>query len=86
DFLSDLALQTEAALARIHYLGPLRDPPKRIYSWSGETPESVGQRGELTIAAILAASRLGRKLSRGLNKRSYPFDAFIAKWLRELGV
>lgn len=86
DFLSDLALQTEAALAGIHYLGPLRDPPKRIYSWSGETPESVGQRGELTVAAILSASSQGRRLSRGLRKHYDLFDAFIAKWLRELGV
>lgn len=86
EFLSDLALETEAALARIHYLGPLRDHPKRIYSWSGETPESVGQRGEFTIAAILAATSQERSISRGYWKRSYPFDAFIAQWLRELGV
>lgn len=86
DFLSDLALQAEAALAGIYYLGPLRDHPRRIYSWSGETPESVGPRGEFTIAAILAASSQGRKLGRGPKKRLYPFDAFIAQWLRELGV
>lgn len=86
DFLSDLALRTESALASIHYLGPLRDHPKRIYSWSGETPENVGQRGEFTIAAILAATAQGRSISRGYKKKAYPFDAFIAQWLRELGV
>ncbi len=86
EFLSDLALQTEAALAGIHYLGPLRDHPKRIYSWSGETPESVGQRGEFTIAAILAATMQERAISRGYKKKAYLFDALIAQWLRELGV
>lgn len=86
DFLSDFALQTEAALNRIHYLGPLRDHPKRIYSWSGETPDSVGQRGEFAIAAILAASAQQRKLSRGFGKRQYFFDEFIARWLKDLGI
>ncbi len=86
DFLSDMALQTEAALGSIHYLGPLRDHPKRIYSWSGETPESVGQRGEFTIPAILAAREQNRMLSRGYKKKQYPFDEFIAQWLKELGV
>ena len=86
EFLSDLALQTEAALGSIFYLGPLRDHPKRIYPWSGETPESVGQKGESTITAILAASAQKRLLNRGPKKRNYHFDEFIAQWLKELGV
>lgn len=86
DFLSDFALQLEAALAGVYYLGPLRDHPKRIYSWSGETPESVGQRGELSVAAILAASSQERMLNRGPKKRQYRFDEFIAQWLKDLGV
>jgi len=86
DFLSDFALQLEAALAGVYYLGPLRDHPKRIYSWSGETPESVGQRGELSVAAILAASAQGRMLNRGPKKRQARFDEFIAQWLKDLGV
>lgn len=86
EFLSDFALSTEAALNRVYYLGPLRDHPKRIYSWSGETPDSVGQKGEFAIAAILAASNEGRKLSRGLRKHLARFDEFIAQWLKDLGV
>ncbi|MFY0664513.1 MAG: DUF3696 domain-containing protein [Natronospirillum sp.] len=86
EFLSDFALETEAALGSIYYLGPLRDHPKRIYSWSGETPESVGQKGEFTIPAILAASAQQRMLSRGYKKKQYPFDAVVAQWLKELGV
>jgi predicted ATPase len=86
EFLSDFALSTESALNSIYHLGPLRDYPKRMYSWSGETPESVGQKGEFTIAAILAASAQQRMLSRGYKKKQYPFDAFIAQWLQTLGV
>lgn len=86
EFLSDFALSTEAALNSIYYLGPLRDHPKRIYSWSGDTPESVGQKGEFTVAAILAASAQQRSLSRGYKKKAYPFDAFIAQWLKTLGI
>ncbi|EQB2597221.1 AAA family ATPase [Aeromonas salmonicida] len=86
EFLSDFALSTEAALNSIYYLGPLRDHPKRIYSWSGETIESVGQKGELTIAAILAASAQERMLNRGHRQRLTRFDEFIAKWLKDLGI
>lgn len=86
EFLSDFALQTEAALNRLHYLGPLREYPKRIYSWSGETPESVGHKGEFTIAAILAATSQDRQLNRGPRMHQRRFDAFIAAWLKDLGV
>lgn len=86
DFLLDFALQTEAALNSISYLGPLRDHPKRIYSWSGETPESVGQRGEVSIAAILAATAQNRQLNRGPKQRQFRFDEFIARWLKDLGI
>jgi len=86
EFLSDFAAATEAALNHVYYLGPLRDSPKRLYTWSGETPESVGKKGELSIAAILAASAEGRRLSRGSQKPLLRFDEFIAQWLKELGV
>ena len=86
EFLSDLALETEAALSRITYLGPLREYPKRIYSWSGETPEGVGQKGELTIASILSAVSQDRKINRGPKKRTSRFDEFIAHWLKDLGI
>lgn len=86
DFLNDLALQLEAALNGLYYLGPLREYPRRIYTWSGETPESVGQKGELAIPAILAARAQGRLLNRGPKRRQHGFDEFIAKWLEDLGV
>ncbi len=86
EFLADFALQTEAMLAGIHYLGPLRTQPRRVYQWSGERPESVGMRGESTIAAILAAASEGRRLSRGPKQKAQSFDEFIARWLQDLGM
>lgn len=86
DFLSDVELETEASLGRIFHLGPLREHPKRIYSWTGNTPDSVGQKGELTIASILAARIQGRKLNRGPKTHYHPFEEFIALWLKDMGI
>lgn len=86
DFLADFALETEAVLSGLYYLGPLREHPKRIYQWSGDRPESVGMKGELAIAAILAAAAEERQLNRGPNQRTAPFETFIARWLQDLGV
>ena len=86
DFLADFALATESMLQGLAYLGPLRDYPKRIYPWSGNTPEDVGMKGEDTIAAILAADAESRKLNRGRKYGLKGFSEFIAEHLVQLGV
>lgn len=86
DFLADFALEFESVLNRIYFLGPLRDHPRRVYQWSGDRPESVGMKGEFTIAAILAAAAENRALNRGPGERIAFFETFIAKWLQELGM
>lgn len=86
DSLSRFALETERLLAGLAYLGPLRDHPKRTYSWGGDTVPDVGARGELAVAAVLAATQAGRELERGHKGRKERFDTFIAGWLRDLGV
>ncbi len=85
-FLADFALATEAMLDSLSYLGPLRSHPKRTYPWSGGTPPSVGQMGEETIAAVLAAQSDGRMLNRGPKRAKQGFGEFIAAWLKDLGV
>jgi len=85
-FLTDFALATETLLGSIGYLGPLRNHPQRTYQWSGDTPEGVGQMGEATVAAILAAQSEGRMLNRGPKRTKQAFTAFIASWLKDLGV
>ena len=86
DFLTDFALSAENTLDKFYYLGPLRDSPKRIYPWSGETPEYVGLKGEYAIAAILSAQEQGRQLNRGPKCKIQPFAEFIATWLKDLGI
>ena len=85
-FLTDFALATENFLGSIAYLGPLRKHPQRTYQWSGDTPEGVGQAGEATVAAILAAQHEDRMLNRGPKKAKQAFTSFIAGWLKDLGV
>ncbi|EAR20260.1 AAA family ATPase [Nitrococcus mobilis] len=86
DALSEFPLRLEQLLADLTYLGPLREPPQRTYSWAGDTVPEVGARGELAIPALLAATHDGVKLNRGPGKRYEAFDAFVARWLRDLGV
>jgi predicted ATPase len=86
DFQADFALRTEQMLEHIFFLGPLREPPRRVYQWSGDTQPDVGARGQFAIAALLAATAQERRLNRGRQKWTYPFDEFIARWLRDLGV
>lgn len=86
DFLATFALEIEQSLAALSYLGPLRDRPRRTYGWAGNTPESVGARGEYAVPCILAAEANGRKTSRGSESVAQPFAQFIASWMVDLGV
>ncbi|MFZ2209625.1 MAG: hypothetical protein WAV22_13240 [Porticoccaceae bacterium] len=86
DFLADFALQTEQILEQLYFLGPLRQPARRVYPWSGDTLPDVGAQGENTIPALLAAAAQDRKLNRGHRRRLSRFDVFIARQLADLGV
>ena len=86
EFLDDFEYEYEELMDRIFYLGPLREYPKREYTWSGSRPEDVGQRGERTVDAILAATAHGEKRHFAKYKRYRPFQEFIARWLKELGL
>lgn len=85
-FLTDFALATEQALRGIAYLGPLREPPRRMYQWSGDRLEDVGQRGESAIAALLSAEREERRLNLAPKQRLLSFSQIIAGQLKQLGV
>ena len=84
DFLGDFELKYENLMDSIYYLGPLREHPRREYHWSGSTAADVGERGERTINAILAATRDGEMRSLGYKRKRRPFQEMIAYWLREL--
>ena len=87
DFLGDFELAYENLMDSIYYLGPLREYPRREYHWSGSRPSDVGERGERTVDAILAATR--DNVMRTLRPRArgvplMPFQQIIAHWLTEL--
>lgn len=83
-FTSDLALALERQLKRVQYLGPLRDVPKRSYTWAGDIPEHVGSNGDGAVSALLAAS--DRRISGGFKLPARPFQQLIAEWLKRLGL
>ena len=86
EFLGDFELEYEALMDRIFYLGPLREYPKREYMWSGARPDDVGQRGERTVDAVLAATAHGEERNLGKYYHYKPFQEFIAHWLKQLGL
>jgi len=84
DFVQTLNLEHEKLFRRISYLGPLRTKAERLYSWTGNEPESVGYAGENTVAAILAAK--SRKINFTPRGRFKPFEEVIADALKKMGL
>ncbi|WP_440060516.1 DUF3696 domain-containing protein [Pseudomonas syringae] len=86
EFLSLFESEYETLMDNLFYLGPLREPPKRDYSWSGASPLDVGKKGELTVAALLSATV--RKEMRNLGGKTHykSFQEMIAYWLKQLGL
>jgi hypothetical protein len=88
--LSDLTFRLQNLLKGVSYLGPLRDEPRRHYTWAGDSPEDVGTRGEEWVSAFLSAA--DRKISLGFNKGAKrakwakAFDVLIAAELKNLGL
>ena len=63
----------ENLFSQIRYLGPLREYPRRDYTWEESHPEDVGLHGEKMISALLS--------SRVQNRST---DEQIMKWLQKL--
>jgi predicted ATPase len=83
--LSDLVLAFEELFSNVVYLGPLRESPRRMYQWAGDTPQDVGLRGERAISALLA-TRSQKTLSYGRGIRRKSVQEKIAEWLKTLGM
>ena len=80
DFLYDLQFGLEEVLEDLHYLGPLRVHPNRIYPRSGAHPLDVGSAGESVVDAILSSRDRREKVA------STTIDGYISEWLRRLGL
>lgn len=89
DFLGQFENAYEELMDRIYYLGPLREHPRRDYRWTGAGREGVGDSGEFTIDAILAATERNDGQDRpnlGPKQWKKSFQEMIAYWLKVLGM
>jgi predicted ATPase len=55
-------------LRRIIYIGPLREYPERVYSYSGNIPSNVGKSGKYTPDILLKRPDLVDKVNEWFNK------------------
>lgn len=85
-FLGILESAYESFVDNVYHLGPLREHPKRQYNWSRTRPVDVGEVGEKTIEAILAACDSGEKQNVSYKGKLMQFDELIAYWLQRLGL
>jgi hypothetical protein len=69
-YLPDLQLAFENLFRKVHYLGPLRSYPWRVYEWGGEKPMDAGWNGDQAIPALLASGN----------------EVQIAQWLQRMGL
>jgi predicted ATPase len=68
--LPELELAFESLFGRMHYLGPIRSYPQRVYEWGGEKPLDTGWDGDETISALLASKTVTQ----------------VAAWLKDMGL
>jgi predicted ATPase len=85
-FLADFELQFEQFFSRMFYLGPLRDYPKRQYTWGGSRPSDMGRRGENVVDALLASAEAGEVIRYGRGRKNMTLQERVAAWLKELGL
>ena len=74
-FLSD-AIQE--LFSSVFYIGPLREWPKRVYIATGEAPQDVGLKGELSVDVLWVGSRSKRTRELLLGK--------VNHWMRAFGI
>lgn len=91
-FVSDLEFVLEEQLRLTYYLGPLREAPQPVYTWTGSRPADVGYNGAGAIPALLAAQLSGEQgnfregMRRGKKRRLISVEQHVAEWLKELGL
>lgn len=85
-FLADFELAFEKLFSKVYYLGPLREYPRRQYSWAGAQPGDMGRRGEKVIDALLASRERKVQISRGRGLKKFTVEEYVAYWLRELNM
>lgn len=73
----------EEQFQHVYYLGAFREYFRRIYTWSGDVPKDVGNRGGSAIEALIAS--INRRGNTN-GDRDDPLNIIVAKWLKTLGL
>jgi len=76
--------QFRALMERIYYLGPLRNHPRRTYTWTGSTPTDIGTQGENAIPVLIGSARQAHEKKRKGEKLT--LIEHVSKSLQELGL
>lgn len=79
----DLPLQFESLFDRVYYVGPLREYPKPIYTWTGQRPNNVGVRGEMAVDAMVAEAVNGQP-ARARKRKGIVEE--VNQWLRRFAM
>lgn len=84
--VQDISLQIGKEIGDLAYLGPLRQPPKRTYLWSRQTPSNLGDQGQFAVAALLASANARTKPNAdGEGGRGWLVEK-VSFWMRKLGI
>ena len=75
---NQLAREIEDLFSGVFYIGPLREWPKRIYIATGEAPQDVGLKGELSVDVLWVQARRKATREKLLGK--------VNHWMREFGI
>jgi predicted ATPase len=73
---NQLAREIESLFSRVFYIGTLRESPKRIYIATGEAPQDVGLKGELSVDVLWVQARKKSTRQRLLGKVNHWMSAF----------
>lgn len=85
DILKLNSLQ-EKLLYSISYLGPMRKPVERTYSWIGSNTTNVGDTGADTIAAILTAREEKRFINFKMRQQKKSLETILAQTMQDMGL
>ena len=90
DVYFELPFSFEMLMDGLHYLGPLRSNPHRVYTRAGAQPVDMGPAGEFVVDALLSAQE--REMYVDVEPGEYErksrvrVDVHVANWLKRLGM
>ena len=89
DIHFELPFNFEMLMDGLHYLGPLRANPNRVYARTGARPMDIGPSGEFVVDALLSAQEREMYVQVGPGDFEHNFvrvDVHVANWLQRLGM